>query len=153
MFWCRGNSWFTYGIMDYLEMAKDTLDAGVFSYIADTYRAQCEALRALQAPSGLWHTVLTDPTSYEETSGSGAIVGGMLKGIRMGILDDSFKECTERGLAGICSKVAEDGTVLGVSAGTTVGYDADHYRNIIVRPMAYGQSLALVALVEALGEA
>jgi lipopolysaccharide/colanic/teichoic acid biosynthesis glycosyltransferase len=91
--------------------------------------------------------VLTDPTSYEETSGSGAIVGGMLKGIRMGILDESFKECAERGLAGICSKVAEDGTVLGVSAGTTVGYDADHYRNIIVRPMAYGQSLALVALV------
>jgi hypothetical protein len=42
----------------------------------------------------LWHTVLTDPTSYEETSGSGAIVGGMLKGIRMGILDESFKECT-----------------------------------------------------------
>ena len=153
VFWCRGNSWFTYGIMDYLEMARDTLDAGVFTYIADTYRAQCEALRALQAPSGLWHTVLTDPTSYEETSGSGAIVGGMLKGIRMGILDESFKECTERGLAGICSKVAEDGTVLGVSAGTTVGYDADHYRNIIVRPMAYGQSLALVALVEARGEA
>ena len=82
----------------------------------------------------------------------GAIAGGMLKGIRLGILDESFKECAERAVAGICNQVAEDGTVLGVSAGTTVGYDADHYRNIIVRPMAYGQSLALIALVEALGE-
>ena len=152
VFWCRGNSWFTYGIMDYLEMAKDTLDPGVFTYVADTYRAQCEALRKLQAPSGLWHTVLTDPTSYEETSGSGAIAGGMLKGIRLGILDESYKECADRAIAGICGKVDADGTVLGVSAGTTVGYDADHYRNIIVRPMAYGQSLALIALVEALGE-
>jgi unsaturated rhamnogalacturonyl hydrolase len=52
---------------------------------------------------------------------------------------------------GILAGFVVDGTVLGVSAGTTIGYDADHYKNIIVRPMAYGQSLALIALVEALG--
>ena len=151
VFWCRGNSWFTYGILEYLEMAKDYLDAGVYTYVADTFRAQCEALRKLQAPSGLWHTVLTDPESYEETSGSAAIAAGMLKGVRLGLLDESFMECARRAVAGICGQVAEDGTVLGVSAGTTIGYDADHYKNIIVRPMAYGQSLALIALVEALG--
>lgn len=71
--------------------------------------------------------------------------------MRLGILDESFAECTERALEGICAKVAEDGTVLGVSAGTTIGYAADHYKNIIVRPMAYGQPLVLIALVEALG--
>jgi hypothetical protein len=27
--------------------------------------------------------------------------------------------------------------------------NADHYRNISIRPMAYGQSLVLLALVEA----
>ena len=48
------------------------------------------------------------------------------------------------------SSIAEDGTVLNVSAGTPVGMNKDHYRSIIVRPMAYGQSLTLLALVEAL---
>ena len=93
VFWCRGNSWFTYGILEFLEMSKDTLDPGVYNYVVGTFREQCEALRKLQAPSGLWHTVLTDPESYEETSGSAAIAAGMIKGVRLGILDSSYSLC------------------------------------------------------------
>lgn len=51
---------------------------------------------------------------------------------------------------GFVAQVDEDGTVLNVSAGTGMGYDADHYKNIVIRPMAYGQSLTLIALCEAL---
>lgn len=150
IFWCRGNSWFTYGILEFLDVARETLDPGVYNYIVDTFRAQCDALRKLQAPSGLWHTVLTDPTSYEETSGSAAIAAGIIKGIKIGILDSSYEECAAKAIEGLCAQVDTDGTVLGVSAGTGMGYDADHYKNIIIRPMAYGQSLTLIALVEAL---
>ena len=28
--------------------------------------------------------------------------------------------------------------------------NADHYKNIVIKPMAYGQSLAILALTEAL---
>jgi len=150
IFWCRGNSWFTYGILEYLEMSRDTLDPGVYNYVVDTYRAQCEALRKLQAPSGLWNTILDDPESYEETSGSAAIAAGMIKGVRLGILDSSYEACAEKAIEGICEQIGADGTVQGVSAGTTVGYNADHYKHIVVRPMAYGQSLTLIALIEAL---
>ena len=31
-----------------------------------------------------------------------------------------------------------------------MGYDAEHYKNILIAPMAYGQSLTILALVEAL---
>ena len=48
---------------------------------------------------------------------------------------------------------AADGTVLKVSAGTAMGMDADHYRGIACRPMAYGQALTLIALSEALKQA
>lgn len=150
IFWCRGNSWFTYGILEYLDVAKDTLDPGVYNYIVDTFKAQVETLRRLQAPDGLWHTVLTDPTSYEETSGSAAITAGILKALKLGILDESYAACAEKAVAGLCAQVDEDGTVLNVSAGTGMGYDADHYKNIVIRPMAYGQSLTLIALCEAL---
>ncbi len=150
IFWCRGNSWFTCGALEFLDISKETLDPGVRAYIEDTFRAQAAALRDLQAPSGLWHTVLTDPTSYEEVSGSAAIAAGILKGIKLGILDSSFEACAEKAIEGICANVAEDGTVLNVSGGTGMGYDADHYKNIVIHPMAYGQSLTLIALCEAL---
>ena len=150
IFWCRGNSWFTYGILEFLDVARESLDPGVYNYIVDTFRAQVNALRKLQAPSGLWHTVLTDPDSYEEVSGSAAITAGILEAIKIGILDSSYEECAARAIEGICANVDTDGTVLNVSAGTGMGYDADHYKNIVIRPMAYGQSLALIALCEAL---
>ena len=31
-----------------------------------------------------------------------------------------------------------------------MGMDADHYKNILIAPMAYGQSLTVLALAEAL---
>ncbi len=150
IFWCRGNSWFTLGILDYVDMFKGTMNKGLKTFVVDTYKAQVKALKALQSDTGLWHTVLDDPTSYEEVSGSAAITAGILKGIRMGILDDSYLECAERAVRAILDNIAPDGTVLNVSGGTGMGYDADHYKNILIAPMAYGQSLTILALVEAL---
>lgn len=150
VFWCRGNSWFTLGILDYLDMFKGTLNQGVKTFILDTYKAQVRALRDLQGEDGLWHTVLDDSTSYEETSGSAAITAGILKGIRMGILDDSYLPCAKKAIRAILKNIDTDGTVLKVSGGTGMGYDRDHYKNILIAPMAYGQSLTILALVEAL---
>lgn len=150
IFWCRGNSWFTLGILDYIDMFKGTLNPGVKTIIVDTYKAQVKALKKLQAPSGLWHTVLTDASSYEEVSGSAAIACGILKGIRMGILDDSYLPCAEKAIKGIMKNIDKDGTVLNVSGGTGMGMNAEHYKNILIAPMAYGQSLTILALAEAL---
>ena len=35
IFWCRGNSWFTLGILDYVDMFKGTLNSGVKEIIID----------------------------------------------------------------------------------------------------------------------
>ena len=150
IFWCRGNSWFTLGILDYIDMFKGTMNAGVKEFVVDTYKAQVEALKGLQGKSGLWHTVLTDGDSYEEVSGSAAITAGILKGIRYGILDDSYLPCAWKAGEAILDSIDRDGTVLNVSGGTGMGYDADHYKNILIAPMAYGQSLTILALAEAL---
>lgn len=150
IFWCRGNSWFTLGILDYVDMFKGTLNSGVKEIIIDAYKAQTAALKKLQSKSGLWHTVLTDSSSYEEVSGSAAITAGILKGIRMGILDDSYIDVADKAINAILKNIDSDGTVLNVSGGTGMGYDAEHYKDILIAPMAYGQSLTILALVEAL---
>lgn len=84
------------------------MDRGVKRYILNTYKAQLRALKALQSESGLWHTVLTDPTSYEEVSGSAAVAAGILKGIRTGVLDDSYLECAEKAVKAILNNIAPD---------------------------------------------
>lgn len=150
IFWCRGNSWFTAGILEYIEMFNGTMNAGIRQFIVDTYKAQVKALKECQAKSGLWHTVLTDPSSYEEVSGSAAITAGILKGIKLGILDDTYLDCANRAVKAIMDNISEDGTVLNVSGGTGMGYNAEHYKNILIAPMAYGQSLTMLALSQAL---
>lgn len=150
IFWCRGDSWFTLGILDLLDILGDEVTPAVKTYILDTYRAQVKALAALQAKSGLWHTILDDASSYEEASGTAAIAAGILHGIRTGVLEESYREVAEKAVCGLLDCIAEDGTVRKVSAGTAMGMNAEHYKNILIAPMAYGQSLTIFALVEAL---
>lgn len=150
VFWCRGNSWFTLGILDYLEMFEGNLNDGVKTIIVDTYKAQVKKLKELQSESGLWHTILDGEDSYEEVSGSAAIAAGILKGIRYGYLDESYEECALKAIKAILQNIDGEGTVLNVSIGTGMGMDANHYKNVPIAPMAYGQSLTMLALVEAL---
>nr|MCR5716647.1 glycoside hydrolase family 88 protein [Lachnospiraceae bacterium] len=143
------NSWFTLGITLFLEEAT-YVDEGTYTFIKETFVRHAQALKKLQADNGLFHTILDEDTSYVETSGTAAIAAGLLRGVRMGLLDESFKEVAERAVQGICDQIDADGTVRNVSAGTGMGMDREHYRNINIHPMAYGQALTLIALAEAL---
>nr|WP_321307125.1 glycoside hydrolase family 88 protein [uncultured Sphaerochaeta sp.] len=153
IFWCRGNSWFTLGITEFLAMdTKHPLPESIRKFLIDTYRAQVKSLSQLQRKSGLWSTVLTDSSSYEEVSGSAGIAAGIYRGLNLGLLDDSYRCVADYAIAAICENVSDDGIVKNVSAGTAIGMDSDFYKRILIRPMAYGQSLTLMALIEALDE-
>ena len=148
-FWARGNSWFTAGAVDFIEWLPE---GPVRSMILATWQEQCEALVPLQdGVTGLWHTLLDQPDSYLETSASAAIAYGLMKGARLGLLGDAYREAGERALSGVLAQVAEDGTVQGVSYGTPMGWTQDFYRTIPIQPTAYGQGLTFLMLTEKLG--
>jgi unsaturated rhamnogalacturonyl hydrolase len=149
IYWNRGNSWFTLGITIFLEKLQNT-DDGTKQFIIDTFRTHTESLKNLQAPSGLFHTILDDDSSYEEVSGTSAIAAGLLRGIKLGILGDEYIAVADKAINGICQNIDSDGTVLNVSAGTAMGMNPEHYKGIGIHPMAYGQALTLIALCEAL---
>lgn len=149
-FWCRGNSWFTLGLPEYLELMRPYLTDGVFLYLQQIMQAQTEALLACQSADGLWHTLLDDPSSYTETSGSAAIAAGILSGIRTGMLPAAFAEPALKAIRAVMDQIDSEGTVLGVSGGTPIGATKESYKHIVIAPMAYGQAMALVALGETL---
>lgn len=145
-YWGRGNSWFTACAVDFAEWIPD---GPVRRLILNTWQEQCKALLSVQDPeSGLWHTLLDQPDSYLETSASAAIAYGLLKGSRLGLLDEDCRAAGEKALQGVIAQVAEDGTVQGVSYGTPMGWTQDFYRTIPIQPTAYGQGLTFLMLTE-----
>lgn len=145
--WARGNAWITAGVLDLFDLAD--ISVPVRRFLTDLLAQQVEALLTLQNDSGMWHTLLDDPESYSETSATAGFAYGLLKGARLGIGDTRWQEAGKRALEAVVSQIhPATGVVGGVSYGTRMGHDLQHYRDIPIEPTGYGQSLAILALAE-----
>jgi len=116
--------------------------------IIDALTTQVRALARVQDAGGLWHTILDDPSSYLETSGSASIAYGLMKGARLGLLPQEFGDIGRRSAVGIQKCIDQRGLVTGVSYGTAVGQDSQQCRDIPLRATAYGQGLVFLMLGE-----
>ncbi|MFT7060709.1 MAG: unsaturated rhamnogalacturonyl hydrolase [Pseudorhodobacter sp.] len=148
--WARGNAWITACLLDLFEI--DVLPASVKTYLEGVLQAQVEALLPLQTASGAWRTLLDDPTSYEETSATAGFAYGLLKASRQGLGDARWAQAGWRAVAAVIANIDPAGTVQGVSYGTRMGHDLQFYREIPLQPTGYGQALAMLCLIEAVGQ-
>lgn len=144
--WARGNCWFTMAASELESLMP--LDGFARDLILSAYRAQAHALCGLQDSSGLWHTLIDDPSSCLETSGSAGFAYGMLRGVRLGYLPTALREPAQRAASAVIGRIDDSGLVQGVSYGTIVSCDLDDYRRVPLRPTGYGQALALLMLTE-----
>jgi unsaturated rhamnogalacturonyl hydrolase len=147
--WGRGNSWYTSGVVDYLDIIGD-YDMGVKLFLIDTLLGQVKALEQYQNENGMWHTLIIDPDSYVEASATAGFAYGILKAVRMGYIPEQYKECGIKGLNAILNRISEDGTVTEVSYGTITSDCPQKYKEVPICPMTYGQALTLLLLTEAL---
>ncbi|MBQ8278917.1 MAG: glycoside hydrolase family 88 protein [Roseburia sp.] len=146
-FWGRGNCWITMAIPEFLAMTECSEE--VKAVLVDALHKQVESLKKYQSPSGMWHTLIDDTTSYVEASATCGFAYGILKAVREGILDESYKVLAEQAVAPILECISDDGVVHQVSYGTPMGrIDKDFYKNIELKPMPYGQALAMLFLAE-----
>lgn len=146
--WARGNSWLTMVIPDFLELVDLPADDPTRRFLVEILKAQVRALAALQDETGLWHTLLDDPDSYLEASATAGFAYGILKGVRMGLLEREYSEVAEKAVRAIIANISDDGELQQVSFGTGMGSDLDFYRNIPRTSMPYGQAMAILCLAE-----
>lgn len=146
--WGRGNAWYTAGLVDYLDMVD--LPKGVADFLVTSLERQIEALAKLQTEEGMWRTVLDHSDSYKEASATCGFAYGILKAVRTGLLDASYAETGRRAVRAVLDRIGEDGIVRDVSYGTRMGETVQYYKDIPTCPMPYGQSMALLMLVECL---
>ncbi|AEJ61616.1 glycosyl hydrolase family 88 [Spirochaeta thermophila DSM 6578] len=140
IFWGRGNAWAALTMAEALRLIDYTYP--MFMQIEGALRDLLSALVRLQSEEGLWHTVLTDPSSYLETSASAGIAAALvLYGHPL------HGKYVARALNGIVDNIGPDGSVRNVSAGTAVMRDVEAYKQIPKkRVQGWGQGLALVFL-------
>jgi unsaturated rhamnogalacturonyl hydrolase len=144
-FWARGNGWMIVSLIEALEaLPRDDPRARELSM---RLSRQVQALGAVQTERGLFHTLLLDASTYEETAGSALIAYGLARGAALGFLDHSAAEQARRAWRGLLGEVVlEDGRA--VVAGTSLGTNpnARRYRRIRQQTdVSYGVGAWLLA--------
>lgn len=148
--WGRGNCWFTIAIPEYLSVATGVSEADK-KFLSEALLQQVKALEKYQDEGGMWHTLVDDADSYVEASATCGFAYGILKAVRTGIIDEKYRAVAMKALEPILKCISPDGTVNQVSYGTPMGRESkDFYKAIELRPMPYGQALAMLFLLEVL---
>ena len=146
-FWARGNAWFTVAAVELFRITGR--DNAAMRMIRAAWQDQVWALWKLQRVGGLFTTLLNVEESYSETSATAAIAYGVMAGLKAGwVTDDKYRDMASLAAEAVIGQIDETGAVQGVSGGTGMGHDLQHYKNIIVTPTAYGQGLTFLMLTE-----
>ena len=103
-FWLRSIGWYTVALVDIIELiddndAKDRL-VKIFSDLIDS-------AADFRDESGLYWQVVDKPGkegNYLETSGSSMLAYAMLKGARLGVIDQKYRELGKATFDGICER-------------------------------------------------
>ncbi len=143
--WARGNGWVAMTcaeLLPYLDRSGPE-----YREVEKTLDDLLGALLPHQTRDGLWRTIITDPTSYEETSASAMFLFAMARrgadGWSAGATGDPIARCAE----GLLKHVDEDGRFLGCSEGTWPG-TIEYYRGLACGEWWWGTGAYLLALAE-----
>ena len=135
-FWGRGNGWATSAMTEALMAWPENYDQAGYNSIMNAYKAQMAALKTYQDSTGMWHQVITNSSSYLETSCTGMFLFGMATGVRMGWLPgNEYLPAVERGIKALDGYVGSNGQARNICIGTGQGSNEQFYLD---RPTSTG---------------
>ena len=140
--WGRGNGWVLMSLADTLEVMNRSHQA--YAPLRSIAGRLAAGLRATQDSEGMWHTVLDDPASYPEASATSMFAYGLLKLVRLGVLDRSKAGMAQRAWGAVNEKFVKGGVVTGVSAGTEPK-GSNYYKQLPLGNQTWGTGAYLMA--------
>ncbi|UJF34898.1 glycoside hydrolase family 88/105 protein [Paenibacillus hexagrammi] len=130
--WGRGNGWVLFSLAELLDAlpAKHEQREQLLIF----YRQLCEGYLRLQGSGGLWHQVLTDPESYEETSCTSMFLYAFAKGIQNGWLPEkeapAYVQAVLKGWTGLTkTSIDKFGNIYGVCRGSGYSFSGRYYKD------------------------
>ncbi|HEX9006580.1 MAG TPA: glycoside hydrolase family 88 protein [Bacteroidota bacterium] len=146
--WGRANGWVIWAETEVLLHTPKTHPS--YQAIAEIFRRHMKALVAVQGSSGLWHQVLDHSESFEETSCSAMFMIGLARGLKMGLLDETYRAPLQKAWEGLRSKITEGPIVKDICRGTGIGEELSFY---LTRERFDNDPHGLGAVITALTEA
>ena len=152
--WGRGNGWVLFSLAYFLDGLTDELEE--YDRLRELFLTLSRSYRMLQGDKGLWHQVLTDPSSYEEASCTAMFVFAFCKGIKNGWYGEEaalYKEAAEKGFRGLTEYcIDRSGSVHGVCKGSGFSFTKEYYRDELfwVTNDNHGTGIVLLAGTELL---
>jgi len=125
--WARGNGWAFLATTELLNTAKQ-LEVSL-PEIEPLYKRHALGLLNAQAEDGGWHNILTNSSTFVETSSTAMFFVGLSQGWQNGWLDeaDGVEQRLNTAWKVIANSVKEDGTISDIIGGTGVQDREDQY--------------------------
>jgi unsaturated rhamnogalacturonyl hydrolase len=142
--WGRGVGWCLLGLVDLVAILDPGGDA--FGTVSARVRSIASEMRRRQHPSGDWHTVVDDPGTRLEPSVAAFMTAAFEKGMRAGVLDDSFAPAAALAWQAVTRALPDTGEY-PVSIATPTG-DASDYDALGIGRFPWGQGAVLRAISE-----
>jgi rhamnogalacturonyl hydrolase YesR len=124
-YWARGNGWVAAALAEVLQSLPPSHPK--YARLMAGYKKMMAGLKDCQAPSGLWHQLLDDPASFEETSGTGMFAYAMIVGVKHGWLGAEYGPVARRGWLALCEKIDAQGNLHEICVGTNQSKDKQFY--------------------------
>ena len=147
-YWGRGNGFAALGLAETLTYLPQSHP--LYADILLMYQKLLNGLLKYQDSSGCYHQVITLPGSYQELTSTSMIGYGVARGVKLGLLDQSYLPTLEALWSGAKARITETGDVVDGCTGTGA-LETEH--DYIVREALSGYddrtgSLALWLAVE-----
>ena len=147
-YWGRGNGFAALGYAETLTFLPE--DHPHRERLVSMHKRHIDALRRLQRPSGLLCQLLDFPGSYQELTATCMVGYAVARGLRLGWLDESYREFADSLWSAASERIGMDGHVVDGCTGTGAVNDRRFYLD---RAAEFGQddrtgNLALWCAVE-----
>jgi unsaturated rhamnogalacturonyl hydrolase len=167
-FWLRAEGWFAMAIIDTWELMPTCMSAER-DELCRMFTALVDAMIPYQdEKTGMWYQVINFPhikPNYLETSGSAIFANAIMKGVRLGILDEQYYVYGRKAFDGVCdtqlSEVNGELQLSGICLSAGLGNGQGHFKDRsgtfdyymsepIVRNDAKGVAPLVLAYIETL---
>lgn len=101
--WLRAIGWYSMALLDTYEKA-DPEETEIRKLLSDAFKDLCSSMIKYQHESGLWYQVVNFggmERNYLETSGSSIMAYALLKGTRLGLLPEEYREYGIKAFRGV----------------------------------------------------
>lgn len=123
--WGRGMGWMMLVNTELLKHENSKMDS-----IQQNFILSCEALLKVQNKNGGFHQVLTDTSTYLETSATAMFLYAFAEGVSYGWLPkEKYEVAIEKGWSFVKSQILQDGSVKNIVRGTPILSSVEEYND------------------------